>query len=520
MTPRNLLALAGLTLAGGLLLSSTAPQAAPPSGHPLLVIGMDGGEWSVIEDLWAQGKMPTFKRLADGGVRAPLKTKYGQSPVIWTTIATGHDPDVHGITGFVVATDDGDVPVSSDMRQVPAIWNITSDAGLVTDVIGWWGAWPAESVNGVNISERCQQTELPSCATPEAWNSKVHGALATANSTHNKLFPGDDHFAPEDRVTTEFAPKLAGDGYDAMIMYLHGSDPNSHKYWRYYRPSDFPDDPPEAEELEKHKNRVTRAYQSIDTVVGRVLEAAPADTNVIIVSDHGFRPLDEIVVKVSWDLDALLIHWGYAVPSGSGVDVDKSKVYTYGSKTNEVRKRVKINGTPEEKAVIQKELFEKLATVTYKNGKPALGFGPAEGRDIERGADVAIWTQGTSPTKTLLVDGNEMNGVVKGWVENSGGHNGNPSGIFIAYGPDINKGAKVDGIRIHDVTPTALYGLGLPVASDTAGRAYIELYSPAFQAANPMKTIPTYGTRDSSSATGTNEDDAVLDQLRMLGYIE
>ena len=520
MNRRHLMALAGLALAGGLMLSSTAPQAAPPSGHPLLLIGMDGGEWSVIEDLWAQGKMPNFKRLADGGVRAPLKTKYGQSPVIWTTIATGHNPDVHGITGFVVATDDGDVPVSSDMRTVPAIWNITSSAGLKTHVVGWWGAWPAEPVNGVNISERCQQKDLADCATPAEWDKKVRAALPNANSTHNKLFPGEDHFAPEDRVTTEFAPKLAKSGFDSMIVYLHGSDPNSHKYWRYYRPSDFPDNPPNPEEMEKHGKRVTKAYESIDTVVGRIVDAAPEGTNVLIVSDHGFRPLDEIKVKVSWDLDELLVHWGYATKSGTGIDTDASKVYTYGTKKNEVRKRVKINATGDEKTRIQNELFAKLDTVTYANGEKAFEYGVATGRDKERGGDITVSTIGVNPTKQLVVDGKNMGGVITGWVENSGGHNGNPEGIFIAHGPDIAKGAKLGGIGIHDVTPTALYGLGLPVPMDTAGRAFIELYSPAFQSANPMKTIDTYGTRDASNATATTEDDAVLDQLKMLGYIE
>ena len=146
MNRRSLLTLAGLAVAGGLMLTTSTPQAAPPSGNPLLLIGMDGGEWSVIEDMWSQGKMQNFKKLVDGGLSAPLKTKYGQSPVIWTTIATGHNPEVHGITGFVVATEDGDVPVSSDMRKVPAIWNITSTAGLKTHVVGWWGSWPAEPV--------------------------------------------------------------------------------------------------------------------------------------------------------------------------------------------------------------------------------------------------------------------------------------------------------------------------------------------------------------------------------------
>ena len=177
----------GLLLMGALVVGTSADAAKTPSGHPFLLIGLDGGEWSVIEDQWSQGKMPNMKALVARGVRAPLQTDYGWSPVIWTTIATGHDPDVHGITGFVVATPEGDVPVSSDLRHVPAIWNTTSQAGLKTHVLGWWGTWPAETISGINITERCNG-ELERCATPTSAQSQpaAHQSVPDGMSPNGK----------------------------------------------------------------------------------------------------------------------------------------------------------------------------------------------------------------------------------------------------------------------------------------------------------------------------------------------
>ncbi len=76
--------------------------------------------------------------------RVALRTDYGRSPVIWTTIATGMKARQHGIEDFVEATPTGDVPVASSLRKVPALWNMLSRAGRRVAVVGWWASWPAE----------------------------------------------------------------------------------------------------------------------------------------------------------------------------------------------------------------------------------------------------------------------------------------------------------------------------------------------------------------------------------------
>ena len=51
--------------------------------------------------------------------------------MVWTTIATGKTPDQHGIGHFVAVNDKTgeQLPVTSAMRKVKAVWNILSDAG-------------------------------------------------------------------------------------------------------------------------------------------------------------------------------------------------------------------------------------------------------------------------------------------------------------------------------------------------------------------------------------------------------
>jgi hypothetical protein len=146
--------LLAVLLAAAVVAGGCWPRRGAPATTPLVVIGIDGGEWRVLRRMWRDGELPNLRRLAAQGTTARLRTAYNASPVIWTTIATGVTPAEHGITDFVVPSDHGDVPISSTVRRVPALWTMMTAAHRRVDVLGWWGSWPAEDVNGVVVSDR------------------------------------------------------------------------------------------------------------------------------------------------------------------------------------------------------------------------------------------------------------------------------------------------------------------------------------------------------------------------------
>ncbi len=131
-----------------------------PLETPLLLFGVDGASWDVMGPLLAEGRLPNFARLMDAGSHAPLATLTPtKSPPIWTTIATGVLPEAHGIHSFVVklpGSGETTLP-SSNLRKVPAVWNILSDYGYRVGVVNWWASFPAEAVNGFVISDRASQ---------------------------------------------------------------------------------------------------------------------------------------------------------------------------------------------------------------------------------------------------------------------------------------------------------------------------------------------------------------------------
>ena len=102
----------------------------------------------IIDPLIKAGRMPHFASLTARGTRTRLLTiSPTLSPVIWTTIATGVKPERHGIVDFTAINHEtGEaVPVTSNLRRVPALWNRFSDAGRTVGFIGWWVKPPFSS---------------------------------------------------------------------------------------------------------------------------------------------------------------------------------------------------------------------------------------------------------------------------------------------------------------------------------------------------------------------------------------
>ena len=72
------------------------------------------------------------------------------------------------------------------------------------------------------------------------------------------------------------------------------------------------------------------------------------------------------------------------------------------------------------------------------------------------------------------------------------------------------------------IAETVLYLLGVPVASDLAGRLPASLIAEPFLNAHPVRIVPSYGVRRAAPrrATGQPLDQEMIDRMRSLGYVK
>lgn len=512
------LALAAALLAAGCGEGRRIPPEAGTARAPWIVVGVDGGERRVLERLWERGELPQLAAIAGRGVFADLATDYGASPVIWTTIATGVPPSRHGIADFVVATDSGDVPVSSAARRAPALWEMLTRARRRVAVLGWWATWPAERVDGLIVTDRVA-SELPERIHPAGREPDLRAAIESARAG-GLPFGGNEASEIQDRVVTRFAVEAVAGDYDLVLPYYRSVDLASHQSWRQFQPAAFGDPAP----AKPGDDPVSAAYRAFDAALGEILAAAPAESNVVVLSDHGFHATRGEQVQLLVDLDRVLEAAGLLVRDGPTTDPARSFAFAY--RSPDYRSTRFVRFAPEGSEPGAEELVEargrlarELARVRFSGGAAAFRVREPRARELREGAHAVVVVDAAAATPGLEIDGRAIPGAVRHLGRISGSHDRHTQGIFLAAGPAIARGAELAGISIHDVAPTLLYALGLPVAEDFPGRARTELFTPGFRAAYPPRTIATWGERTAAEAPRTAADRELLEELAGLGYL-
>ncbi len=482
----------------------------PPSPEPqrLLLVGIDGGDWGVIERLWAEERLPHLRALADAGVSARLATDYGKSPIIWTTMATGVGPELHGIDGFVTA--DG-TPVNSTHRQAPALWNLLADGGVRAAFLGWWATWPAEPESGIIVSDLALETERDT-AQPGALSVRLPEISERAMANDLLRLPTEGVGA-RDRLMVHLAHELSGDpSLQVMAVYIRFLDLESHYSWKYHQPEKFGIS---AEKAKAHGDPVAEIYEAVDQALGYLLEVTPERSDVIVLSDHGFKAMRNVEARVQLDFTQVLRELGLQSQG------EATPGFTiHGSAPSEQLQKLRFVAAPDQetRTALNNRLTEELARFTWSNSAPVFWVRPPKRPEVRDGVDLVVRVQPDDVVPPLLFDGepSHLEPIV---TELSGTHDANTEGIFIASGPNIDPSAELEGISIHDVTSTVLWAFGLPIAEDSVGTARTDLWSPALRRLRPVRTVASHGSRRATSQPAPNSEED-LELLRSLGYIE
>lgn len=303
------------------------PHAAPPLRSPapggrVLLVGLDGADWRFLDPLLAAGKMPNLARAIDAGARGTLRSFVPLlSPLLWTTIATGHAPEDHGVLDFFERAPSGELAmVGSGARQVPAIWNIASAARQRVGVIGWWASHPAETVDGVVVSNRIndstfpgrETTDLTGVVAPAEWTARVEQLRVTTNRVPVGQIRALAAVSPEE-IAAALAPeaplenplrmlvqtvamsetttRLAREAWREfdprlLMVYYEGTDGIGHLFAPYVEPP-VAGAPPAA--VARYGRTPEAFYAWIDGQLGELMALLePADT-LLVLSDHGFQ---------------------------------------------------------------------------------------------------------------------------------------------------------------------------------------------------------------------------------------
>ncbi|MCH7637992.1 MAG: alkaline phosphatase family protein [Bacteroidetes bacterium] len=283
----------------------------------VLLIGWDAADWKVITPLLDAGQMPALESLINRGVMGNIATLDPPfSPMLWTSIATGHTADRHGIIHFTQPNENGRGirPILGSTRKVKALWNILSQNGLRSNVVGWWPSHPAEPINGAMVSNFYHKATAPAHAEWNLAPGSIHPPELAETLAPLRVHPAEltgahlGAFVPrlneidqtEDRRITSIAKIIADASsvhaaatwlmenteWDLTAVYYDAIDHFGHGFMKYHPPRQ--EHIPE-EDFELYKEVIDAGYRFHDMMLARLLELAGEDTTVVLLSDHGFH---------------------------------------------------------------------------------------------------------------------------------------------------------------------------------------------------------------------------------------
>jgi len=471
------------------------------------VIGLDSLPPRLAFDLLAD-ELPALRSLRRRGLSGPLRSTDPPITVpAWVTMTTGRPPGELGIYGFHDAFPGGCEPglVSAADVRFPRIWELLAARGGRSVTVSVPISWPPPAPAGVE-STSCFLA--PGGGAPWASSPELEREIEARFGPY--LIDVDGFRSEEKERIVERARRLTeqhfailrhlvatrGPGF-AMIVDI-GPDRVHHALLSAVDPAHprFVPDHPLA-------GAVRGYYRLLDRELALTLEAAGPETLVLVVSDHGVRPLLGAVCVNEWLIDRgfLALASRPAEPAPlHRLDVDWSATRAFAAGGYHARVYLNLAGrqprgivAPQRASAVLGELAEGLRALPGPDGRPM-------DNRVLRSTDLyGERPAGLPPDLTVYFDGlgRRAAGTVGHGTWHLPGNDTGPDdanhdfdGILVAAGPGIPSGAEAAGLEIADVFATCVAALGIDPPPGTAGRSLLDASPATRRAVAPRGVAP------------------------------
>ena len=530
--------------------------------NKVLLLGIDGGTFRIIEPGIKSGRLPTLKRLLNQGVSGILKSTIPPATIpAFPTLMTGKNPGKHGVFGFIGGTE-ANAAISDATKMVGrTLWRILSDFDRACVTINFPLTYPPEPINGVIITGMLTPLGKGFSHPPEL-TEKINEMTAGYPIRFDPELVKEEpkkivekvHEVIEKRRIAVFH-LLENWNWDLFAVLFNASDFIQHILWRS-----------EAD--------VLSIYAHIDEILGNIINRFP-EAHVFIFSDHGAGPYEKLfnlnLYLKSLDLlkikqipstqieekiqpktsltQSLLKKIGltrsnirnrvparilalfrkftdtslsqYIPQENAQVNIGESKAY-YLKRVVAETPCIQINQPDSQKyrilvSKLTKQLLELVDPETKKPIVKAI-YRREEiyhGPFVDKAPDLLLLLQEGYKASASL-SGTK---IVERLPKPKGTHT--EDGIFIAMGPFIEQSKRVSETHLEDLLPTILHLMDLPIPDDADGNVKQEIFIPD---SPPAKRKPKFFKAQITSAQTQrmteDEEEEVKDRLRSLGYLD
>jgi predicted AlkP superfamily phosphohydrolase/phosphomutase len=566
------------------------PHELDKNSHPrVMLIGFDGATLDLIQPWVQAGLLPNFARLMSEGAYGPLESTIPPvTPAAWGTLATGVNPGKHGVYDFFARRPNSydTYVVNARDRHGPTLWGLLGQAGYRVTVLSVPATYPPDPVNGSMVSGLLTPNEAKDAAFPPELLEELKHAVPGFGFHPPGIFSKGQEVdfiqsvLAWDEMTldaTEFLMKR--EPWDFLFTVFIGTDIVSHWMWREMVTQGASVTSSDPAVREKLAHAIENVYRQADTILGKMLEAAGDNTYVMVVSDHGFGPLNYYMHVNAW-----LVERGYMKVKRTPGVMLKYLAYRLGlTPLNilETLRRLHLGDSVQQTAGKHNDFLKKIVksvflslgdidwlhSTVYTRGYAGPLFVNLKGREpqgiVEPGAgfeavlkkveadlraikhpvtgepfishvlrteDVysGTYTKYAPDFGFAINDwGVQPYGVhdfaSNRWFEptpdRTGTHRMN--GIFFLHGPGVQRGARVEGAGLIDVAPTVLSLMGVPIPTVMDGHvvsvALTDELRDKLQITFVEQETPTVADVG-GPVLGEEDEQIIRERLEALGY--
>ena len=251
----------------------------------IVIIGLDGVPFEMIELFVAEGIMPNTERLINEGVfKKSFSTIPEISSVAWSSIITGKNPGEHGIYGFTDLHPNSyqmKFPNYTDLKS-PPFWQQWKGKSVIINVPS---TYPVQPMNGIHVSGFVS-IDINKSAYPREIVDQLMDIHYRLDVDSRKAHTSMADFLED--LDETLASRVAAYRYlwddsvdwSTFMLVFTGTDRLMHFLWEAY-------------EQPKHKfnNAFSLHFSRIDKIIGEITAKLGKGNLLVMLSDHGFENL-------------------------------------------------------------------------------------------------------------------------------------------------------------------------------------------------------------------------------------
>jgi predicted AlkP superfamily phosphohydrolase/phosphomutase len=460
-------------------------------GPRVAVIGLDCGTPQLLFDRLSE-EVPNINALMQRGMHGPLESITPPITIpAWACAMSGKTPGqlaIYGMRNRKDNTYDGLSIATSLSVKEPQVWDVLGERGMKSLLIGVPPGYPPKPVEGWRVSCFLTPPSAESFTYPTELASEIDQELGGEPyifDIPNFREKGEELVLDQVFRMTERRFKVARrlvrtKPWDFFMMVEMGTDRLHHVFWHHFDPAH-----PKYQPGNPFETAFQDYYRALDQEVGALLEALPDDAVIILMSDHGARPMTGGVCFNEW-----LAKEGYlrfeTQPDGptpiAKAAIDWPRTAAWGDGGYYGRLFLNVKGRepsgvvePSRYEDVRNELIEKLEKMPGPDGGLL-------GTKVYKPQDVYPEVRGVAPDLIVYFGdlewrsvGQVGTGQVFTYENDTGpdGANHDRTGVFAMAGAPGQLTGRREGLRLLDVGPTILSLYGVNPPEGTQGRSML-----------------------------------------------